>query len=123
MILKEVYLGRCYGMGGGKLAKKLKLPTLWKTNDRTGHTYEAAGEEAQAIINRFDQGVPYVKALARACTKSAQSKGYILGIDNRRVRFELMNDGKLKDEHKALNKLIRVRCRLADQESTRPARC
>lgn len=104
--LKEVYLGRCYGMGGGKLAKKLKLPTVWKTNDRTGYTYEAAGEEAQAIIDRFDRGVPYVKALARACTKSAQSKGYILGIDNRRVRFELMNDGKLKDEHKALNKLI-----------------
>jgi DNA polymerase I-like protein with 3'-5' exonuclease and polymerase domains len=104
--LKEVYLGRCYGMGGGKLAHKLKLPTTWKTNARTGFTYEAAGEEAQSIIDRFDRGVPYVKALARACTKSAQSKGYILGIDNRRVRFELMNDGKLKDEHKALNKLI-----------------
>ncbi len=104
--LKEVYLGRCYGMGGGKLSKKLKLPTVWRTNDRTGYTYEAAGEEAQAIIDRFDEGVPYVKALARACTKSAQSKGYILGIDNRRVRFELMPDGKLKDEHKALNKLI-----------------
>jgi len=104
--LKEVYLGRCYGMGGGKLAHKLKLPTIWKTNNRTGFTYEAAGEEAQAIIDRFDRGIPYVKALTRACTKSAQSKGYILGIDNRRVRFELMNDGKLKDEHKALNKLI-----------------
>ena len=104
--MKEVYLGRCYGMGGGKLAKKLQLPTVWKTNDRTGFTFEAAGEEAQEIINRFDKGVPYVKALARLCTKSAQSKGYIIGIDNRRVRFELMDDGKLKDEHKALNKLI-----------------
>lgn len=104
--LKEVYLGRCYGMGGGKLAKKLKLPTVWKTNDRTGYVYEAAGEEAQEIINRFDRGVPYVRALARLCTKSAQTKGYILGVDDRRVRFELMDDGKLKDEHKALNKLI-----------------
>ena len=104
--LKEVYLGRCYGMGGGKLAKKLRLPTVWKTNERTGYTYEAAGEEAQEIIDRFDEGVPYVKALARLCTKSAQSKGYILGVDNRRVRFEIMDDGKLKDEHKALNKLI-----------------
>jgi len=104
--LKEVYLGRCYGMGGGKLAKKLRLPTIWRTNDRTGYTYEAAGEEAQAIIDRFDRGVPYVRALARLCTKSAQAKGYILGVDNRRVRFELMDDGTLKDEHKALNKLI-----------------
>jgi DNA polymerase I-like protein with 3'-5' exonuclease and polymerase domains len=104
--LKEVYLGRCYGMGGGKLAKKLRLPTVWKMNDRIGKPYEAAGPEAQAIIDRFDRGVPYVKALARLCTKSAQSKGYILGVDDRRVRFELMNDGRLKDEHKALNKLI-----------------
>ena len=104
--LKEVYLGRCYGMGGGKLSKKLKLPTIWKTNTRTGYVYEAAGEEAQAIIDRFDRGVPYVKTLAKLCTKSSQSKGYILGVDGRRIRFELMDDGKLKDEHKALNKLI-----------------
>jgi len=103
--MKEVYLGRCYGMGGGKLATKLKLPTVWKTNERTGFTYEAAGPEAQEIIDRFDRGVPYVKALARLCTKSAQAKGYILGIDDRRIRFELMPDGKLKDEHKGLNKL------------------
>ncbi len=104
--LKEVYLGRCYGMGGGKLAKKLRLPTVMRTNDRTGYVYEAAGPEAQEIINRFDHGVPYVKALARLCTKSAKAKGYILGVDNRRIRFELMEDGKLKDEHKGLNKLI-----------------
>lgn len=104
--LKEVYLGRCYGMGGGKLAKKLRLPTVWKRNDRTGYEYEAAGEEAQLIIDRFDSGVPYVRALARLCTKSAKSKGYILGVDGRRIRFELMPDGKLKDEHKGLNKLI-----------------
>ncbi len=104
--MKEVYLGRCYGMGGGKLAKKLKLPTEWRTNQRTGYTYEAAGEEAQAIIDRFDRGVPYVRALARLCTKAAQSKGYILGVDDRHIRFELNGDGSLVDEHKALNKLI-----------------
>jgi len=104
--LKEVYLGRCYGMGGGKLAKKLKLPTVWKTNDRTGFTYEAAGPEAQSKIDRFDRGVPYVKALARMCTKSAQSKKYIIALGNRRVRFELDENGEIRDEHKALNKLI-----------------
>ncbi len=104
--LKEVYLGRCYGMGGGKLAKKLKLPTVWKTNDRTGYTYEAAGPEAQSKIDRFDRGVPYVKALARLCTKSAKAKQYIIALGNRRVRFELDENGEIKDEHKALNKLI-----------------
>jgi DNA polymerase I-like protein with 3'-5' exonuclease and polymerase domains len=104
--LKEVYLGRCYGMGGGKLAKKLKLPTVWKTNDRTGFTYEAAGPEAQGKIDRFDRGVPYVKALARMCTKSAKFKKYIIALGNRRVRFELDENGEIRDEHKALNKLI-----------------
>ena len=104
--LKEVYLGRCYGMGGGKLAKKLKLPTVWKTMERSGVVYEAAGPEAQEIINRFDRGVPYVKALARLCTKSAQSKKYIIALGNRRVRFELDENDEIKDEHKALNKLI-----------------
>jgi len=104
--LKELYLGRCYGMGGGKLARKLKLPTAEKTNDRTGYTYEAAGPEAQEKIDRFDRGVPYVKALSRMCTKSAKSKHYIIALGNRRVRFELDENGEIRDEHKALNKLI-----------------
>ncbi len=104
--LKEVYLGRCYGMGGGKLAKKLKLPTVWRTNERTGYTYEAAGPEAQAIIDRFDRGVPYVKALARLCTKSAKAKGFIIALGDRRVRFEIDENGEIKDEHKAISKLI-----------------
>ena len=106
--LKEVYLGRCYGMGGGKLAKKLRLPTVWKTYERSGSgkAYEAAGPEAQEKIDRFDRGVPYVRALARLCTKSAQIKKYIIALGNRRVRFELDENGQIKDEHKALNKLI-----------------
>lgn len=104
--LKEVYLGRCYGMGGGKLAKKLKLPTIWKTNERTGFTYEAAGEDAQEKIDRFDRGVPYVKILAKLCSKSAKLKKYIIALGDRRVRFEIDENGAIMDEHKALNKLI-----------------
>jgi DNA polymerase I-like protein with 3'-5' exonuclease and polymerase domains len=104
--LKEIYLGRCYGMGGGKLAKKLKLPTIWKTDDRNGRTYEAAGPEAQSKIDRFDRGVSYVKALSRLCTKSAKLKKHIVALGNRRVRFELDENGAIRDEHKALNKLI-----------------
>ena len=104
--LKEVYLARCYGMGGGKIANKLKLPTVWKTNERTGYTYEAAGPEAQSKIDRFDRAVPYVKALARLCTKSAKAKNYIVAFGKRRVRFEIDENGKLRDEHKAISKLI-----------------
>jgi DNA polymerase I-like protein with 3'-5' exonuclease and polymerase domains len=104
--MKEVYLARGYGMGGGKMALKLKLPTVEKIDKRNGRSYRAAGPEAQAIIDRFDGGVPYVMALAKLCTRSAQRKGYILGVDNRRLRFEVLPDGQLKDEHKAVSKLI-----------------
>lgn len=104
--LKEIYLGRCYGMGGGKIAHKLKLPTVWKTNERTGYSYEAAGPEAQSKVDRFDRAVPYVKALARLCTKSAKAKGYIIALGNRRVRFEQDDNGGIRDEHKAISKLI-----------------
>lgn len=104
--LKEVYLGKCYGMGGGKLARKLKLPTVRKVSAYSGMEYDAAGPEAQAIIDRFDRGVPYVRALARLCTKSAKAKKYIVALGKRRVRFELDENDEIKDEHKALNKLI-----------------
>lgn len=102
--LKEVYLGRCYGMGGGKLAKKLRLPTEMKTG--TYGMYEGAGPEAQAIIDRFDNGVPYVRTLAKLCTRRAKTNGFITGVDGRRLRFEMNDDGTLKDDHKGLNKLI-----------------
>ena len=103
---KELYLGRCYGMGGGKLAKKLKLPTEWKTSTFDGRTYEAAGPEAQAILDRFDKGVPYVKLLAKRCTQTAKARKYIIAIDGRHCRFELDESGNIRDEHKALNKLL-----------------
>lgn len=103
--LKEVYLARCYGQGGGQTAKKLRLPTIEKIS-RSGFPYDAAGPEAQEKIDRFDRAVPYVKALARLCTKRAQAMKYIVAFGNRRVRFELDENGEIKDEHKALNKLI-----------------
>ena len=104
--LKEVYLGRGYGMGSGKMARKLKKPTVWKTNDKTGYTYDAAGPEAQAIIDKFDRGVPYVKALMRRCQRAGEEKGYIRGIDGRRIRFEIDENNQIKHAHKGLNKLI-----------------
>lgn len=104
--LKEVYLGRCYGMGGGKMAQKLKLPTEMKVNQRDGREYLGAGPEAQAIIDAFDRGVPYVKALARLCSKAGEDKGYIRGYDGRRIHFEKGMDGLYRELHKGLNKLI-----------------
>ncbi len=103
--IKELYLGRCYGMGGGKLAKKLKLPTIQKYSAQFGD-YEGAGPDAQHVLDQFDAGVPYVRALQKLCITSGRAKKYIRTISGRHVRFELDGDGSIMEEHKGLNKLI-----------------
>lgn len=107
--VKELYLGRCYGMGGGKMAKKLKLPTEWRTNKHDGRTYEAAGPEAQKILDRFDAAVPYVRALAKMCENTAKARGYLLSEDGRRLRFPKDASGNWDWTYKALNRLIQGR--------------
>lgn len=104
--VKELYLGRCYGMGGGKLARKLKLPTIERINRRDGQLYEAAGPEAQAILDTFDRAVPYVRALQRRCSDTAKARKYIVTIGGRRCRFEVDANGNILWEHKALNRLV-----------------
>ena len=106
---KIIYLGKCYGMGGPKLARDLGLPTATKVIKRRGEqiTIEVAGDEAQAIINLFDKKVPYVKKLAQMCEKVAKQRGYIVTIGGRRCRFPAKENGNGYDwAHKALNRLI-----------------
>lgn len=103
--IKPIYLGKCYGMGGGKLAKSLNLPTVVKHSPQYGD-YDGAGPEAQALIDQFDRGVPYVKALARLCAKQAVAKKYLTVLGGRRIRCRLDADGNVEDEHKQLNELV-----------------
>lgn len=105
--VKELYLGRSYGMGGGKLCAKLKLPWSWAPNPYdSSREYMKAGPDGQAIIDRFDAGVPYVKLLAKLIQRVVEARGYLILPDGRRMHFERMPDGGLKDSHKALNVLI-----------------
>lgn len=104
---KVIYLGLCYSMGGAKLAHELGLPTLWKEHWKTGRVYEAAGEEAQAILDRFDAKVPFIKELARRAEKVAAERGYIRTVLGRRCHFPPAKEGPGYDwTHKALNRLI-----------------
>ncbi|UOF78047.1 DNA polymerase [Caudoviricetes sp.] len=70
---KDLYLGRCYGMGIKKMARKLN-----KTD-----------EEAKQILQNFDQKVPFVKEIADACMKAADERGYIKTLLGRRRHFNL----------------------------------
>jgi hypothetical protein len=115
-------------MGGGKLCTRLGLPTVWVVRDpeasrwtvypvgspegkalRRGgaRPFEMAGPEGQAILTKFDQGVPYIKALAKMVQKKAQRRGYVLTLLGRRCRFPIHPEtGQLEYAHTGLNRLI-----------------
>jgi DNA polymerase I-like protein with 3'-5' exonuclease and polymerase domains len=68
---KDCYLGRCYGMGKKKLARKLGVTEV----------------EAERILARFDEGVPFVKEIAESAMKTAASRGYIKTLCGRHRHF------------------------------------
>jgi DNA polymerase I-like protein with 3'-5' exonuclease and polymerase domains len=104
---KNLFLGKCYGMGAAKMAKDCGLPTEWIMSPTHGRMIEVAGPEGKAIIEQFERRAPYVKELAQRCSNVANSKGYLKTVLGRRCRFPKNEDGKGYDwTHKALNRLI-----------------
>jgi DNA polymerase I-like protein with 3'-5' exonuclease and polymerase domains len=125
---KAIYLGLCYGEGGGKLAEDLGLPTRWAVrygswgtpiqyfedwddavelnNEKNGFMWKVAGEEAQGIIDQFNDRAPYIKKLADYAKKRAEKKGKIRTVGGRVLNFELLDNGKYDECRRALNRLI-----------------
>lgn len=103
---KEIFLGLCYGMGPGKLCRKLNLPTTWAHSARLNKMVEVAGPEGAALLRVFDAAVPFVRELADRCEAQAKRRGYILTVLGRRCRFPRAADGQFDWCHKALNRLI-----------------
>ena len=125
---KAIFLGLCYGMGGAKLCDELGLPTRWavfgdygtpaqyfedyedamraRPTVENGRVFEVAGEEGQRLLDKFDSELPFVKKLAKKCSKVAAKRGYITTILGRRCRFPEKRDGSFDWTHKALNRLI-----------------
>lgn len=69
---KDLYLGRCYGMGGEKLAVKLKCNV----------------EEAYKILANFDAKLPFIKQLSEKCEQLANSRGFIKTLAGRKRHFD-----------------------------------
>lgn len=129
---KGIYLGLCYGEGGAKLCRTLGLPTRWacshtgddgrrrieyfETRDQAidfGRSYdrkyiwEAAGEEGQSILDKFDDRAPYVRAVSRLASDAAKKRGWVQTILERRLNFPIKANGAEFDwAHKALNRVI-----------------
>jgi DNA polymerase I-like protein with 3'-5' exonuclease and polymerase domains len=104
-IAKDIFLGLCYGMGGGKLAVTLGLPTEQRQRP-DGTSVQVAGPEAQALLDRFDSAVPFVRRLAWRAEERARRRGYIVTLLGRRCRFPVKPDKTFDWTHKALNRLI-----------------
>ena len=115
-----------YGMGGNKLAHSLGLPTEWMAVRREGSRakwqpiseddvadlrahgvdcIEVAGDEAKAIMKKWEEGAPFVRGLYKLAEEVAGKRGYIRTLLGRRCRFKLGADGKYAFTHKALNRL------------------
>src|SRR5690606_9082203 len=84
---KIIFLGLAYGMGGAKLARSLGLPTDWKFVERIGRTIEVAGPEAQALFDRFHDGVPFIRQLSYTAQDRVRENGFITTILGRKCRF------------------------------------
>lgn len=106
-LVKPINLGIGYGMGGAKLCRSLGLPTKWvelPDRDNPGKTVmvEVAGEEGQAILDKYHDNAPFVKALTKECQRRAKEVGYIVTLAGRRRRFPKW----VKWHYKAMNALI-----------------
>ena len=70
---KTIGLGLMYGMGKKKLSTMLGV----------------SFDEAQLLINKYNQKAPFVKQLSERCMKKANSEGVIRTKLGRKCRFEL----------------------------------
>lgn len=103
---KNIFLGICYGMGGPKLCREVGLPTDIISHRRTGRRYEVAGKEGQALFDKVDTNVPYVRAMAKSTEIIVKDRGYITTLSGRRCRFPVDQYNNYDWTHKALNRLI-----------------
>ncbi len=106
---KTINLALCYGMGSGALARDLGLPTVWR---ETVHgKREMAGPEAQALLDTFNEKVPFIAALADMCEKQIKKNGYIVTILGRRLHFPKKANGIDYDWlYKGINRLLQGGC-------------
>ena len=90
---KTINLGLFYGMGKNKLSKELGINK----------------DEAEALLIKYNDRVPFVKKLANEVTNSASKYGFIRTIKGRKCRFDMwepstfgMNKAMHYEEAKAI---------------------
>jgi DNA polymerase I-like protein with 3'-5' exonuclease and polymerase domains len=100
---KIIGLALAYGAGGAKICKQLGLPT--ERAKVYGVMREVAGPEGAALLKQYNEKFPFLRQLAKLCTRRAEQRGYVRILTGRKCRFPLEN-GKRVDTYKALNRLV-----------------
>lgn len=103
--VKGVSLGRMYAAGDGKIATMLGLPTIEATHPSSGRTYLKAGPEAAAILEEYERGMPWVKAMADTCKRRAESRGFITLLGGYKARFSKLGGKNGSFPKDAFNRL------------------
>ena len=106
--MKQVFLGLIYGMGPGKLCRSIGLPTTMVWSRRLQREIEVAGPEGQAILDKFAERLPWLKATVDSAEMVAQTRGYVKTVLGRHCHFPLSQDPweKYGFTYKAFNRVI-----------------
>lgn len=85
-LAKVINLGLSYGMGGAKLCRSLGFPTKI-VEGYSGKTYEVAGDEGAALIEKYHAAVPFIRELSEYYMKVVNEAGALRTISGRLSRF------------------------------------
>lgn len=83
---KQINLGLIFGMGQGTLAEEMRLPFTIEPNGRGG-TWKKPGPEAEAVFETYHNNVHGVRDLLKDASSVAKSRGHVLTMMGRRIRF------------------------------------
>lgn len=83
---KQINLGLVFGMGKGRLAEEMGLPFTIEPNGRGG-TWLKPGPEAEAVFDQYHSAIPGIGALLKNASSVAKSRGFVMSISGRRLRF------------------------------------
>jgi DNA polymerase-1 len=102
---KIINLAIWYGAQGANISDQLGLPKKTITT-RRGVQLEVAGSEAQELLDRHFESLPFIKGFFEFARWSAEERGYVRALDGHRLRFEKYGDGNYVQTYKAANKII-----------------
>jgi DNA polymerase I-like protein with 3'-5' exonuclease and polymerase domains len=88
---KQLNLGMVFGMGEGLMAQKMGLPFKVEVVKFRGESEEReimkAGDEAKEKFELYHKAIPGVRKLLEKASSLAKSRGYVITLGGRRLRF------------------------------------